>query len=256
MAIIESYRDGDDQIELRMAGQTRRLYRNGVLHSEFNPRQVFTGSVWDLLALPVLFLPEATDLRLLSLGVGGASSLLIASQMREIETVMGVELDTRCLQLAQQHFGVKQQQHWDIRQGDGVAFARQYTGPRFDCIIDDMFTEADGEPVRVQQADQSWLLRLSSLLSERGILVLNFPERFNYHSTARLHEPELQKHFARAFSLQCDNCENYVVVYTKMPISVQEFNQSLAVSLAKLPRQSQQKLKFRFGSLYSFKRCE
>ena len=53
MAVIWSRRDSDVLYQVRGAGSTLRLYTDGVLHTQFNSRRIVTGSVWDLLWLPV-----------------------------------------------------------------------------------------------------------------------------------------------------------------------------------------------------------
>ena len=41
--------------QVRSAGNSRRLYTDGVFHSQYNPNHIITGSVWDLLFLPSQF---------------------------------------------------------------------------------------------------------------------------------------------------------------------------------------------------------
>ena len=55
MAILWQKTVDQNRYEIRTAGKTRRLYTNGVCHSEFNADKIFTGSVWDLLILPAWF---------------------------------------------------------------------------------------------------------------------------------------------------------------------------------------------------------
>ena len=57
--------------EVRRAGRTLRLYANGVQHSEFHPKRLLTGSVWDLLWLPALLHEPSRFRRVLVLGLGG-----------------------------------------------------------------------------------------------------------------------------------------------------------------------------------------
>ena len=55
MAILWQKKIKNTQYEVRSAGQTRRLYTDGVFHSQFNPNRAITGGVWDLLMLPTFF---------------------------------------------------------------------------------------------------------------------------------------------------------------------------------------------------------
>jgi len=45
MAIIWQKNIDGTKYEVRAAGKTRRLYTNGVCHSEFNPDKLVTGSI-------------------------------------------------------------------------------------------------------------------------------------------------------------------------------------------------------------------
>ena len=54
MALIWKTELQGGHYEGRRAGRTLRLYANGVQHSEFHPKRLVTGSVWDLLWLPAL----------------------------------------------------------------------------------------------------------------------------------------------------------------------------------------------------------
>lgn len=59
MAVVWRAERDDVQYEVRSHGKTLRLYANGVQHSEYHPDRLFTGSVWDLLWLPVFFVSLA-----------------------------------------------------------------------------------------------------------------------------------------------------------------------------------------------------
>ena len=52
MALLWERRVEGTLYQVRSAGRTRRLYTNGVFHSQYNPVRPVTGSVWDLLLLP------------------------------------------------------------------------------------------------------------------------------------------------------------------------------------------------------------
>ena len=71
MALLWEKRAGGVCYQVRTAGNTVRLYTNGVLHTQYNPTRLLTGSVWDLLLLGALFVPRERMRRVLLLGVGG-----------------------------------------------------------------------------------------------------------------------------------------------------------------------------------------
>ena len=65
MAVIWSKTTKDTHFEVRRAGRSVRLYSNGVFHSQYNPANPISGTVWDLLLLPAFFRPTGTIRRAL-----------------------------------------------------------------------------------------------------------------------------------------------------------------------------------------------
>ena len=63
--------------QVRSAGNSRRLYTDGVFHSQYNPNHIITGSVWDLLFLPSQFYAKGALKRVLVLGVGGIGNVWV-----------------------------------------------------------------------------------------------------------------------------------------------------------------------------------
>ncbi len=61
---------------MRGAGSSLRLYTDGVLHSQFSPRRVVTGSIWDLLWLGLYFDARPEPSRVLLLGLGAGTVVL------------------------------------------------------------------------------------------------------------------------------------------------------------------------------------
>ncbi|QKQ25565.1 hypothetical protein [Candidatus Reidiella endopervernicosa] len=61
MALLWYRKEGESRYEVRSAGATRRLYTNGVFHSQYNPNRPISGSVWGLLMLPALYYPPWLD---------------------------------------------------------------------------------------------------------------------------------------------------------------------------------------------------
>ena len=71
MAVIWERREDGVLYQVRRQGARMRLFANGVQHSEFHPKRLVTGSVWDLLWLPALLGDPARLRRVLILGLGG-----------------------------------------------------------------------------------------------------------------------------------------------------------------------------------------
>lgn len=212
--------------EVRSAGNSIRLYNNGVFHSQYNPTRPITGSLWDLLMLPAFFYRPGEIRRVLVLGVGGGTVIRLLNRFVAPQEVVGVELDPLHLQIARRYFGVGRKEARLVR-GDAVAWVRDYQGPPFDMIIDDLFGEEEGEPTRAVQADAKWFRQLSRHLSPDGLLVMNFvgPDELNasgYFSNRRLRD-----RFPSLFRLSIPRYENAVAAFLPREASSRQLRNNL-----------------------------
>lgn len=175
MAVIFELQNDDGNYQIRTAGQAIRLYTNGVFHSQWNARRPLSGAVWDLLALPVLYLTaaETRPLRVLVLGVGGGAVIRQLQTLAPRASFVGVELDPVHLRLAREYFGVDErcaQLHCD----NAVGWLKNYQGPRFDYVIDDLFMHRNGEPERAVAVDKSWAAQLRRVTAKDGVIIANY----------------------------------------------------------------------------------
>ncbi len=72
MALIWQKQNHATDYRVVRAGASIRLYRNGVLHSQWNPRQPVKGNLWELFLLSSLG-NEGALKRALVLGLGGGA---------------------------------------------------------------------------------------------------------------------------------------------------------------------------------------
>ena len=187
MAIVwESVRDGV-QYQVRKAGQSLRLYTDGVLHSQYHPARCLTGSVWDLLFLPALALPENKKLDVLVLGVGGGAVMHMVNEFFTVNSVTGIELNPVHIEIAENAFGVSGKP-FNLIEADAVEWVTEYSGRKFDLIIDDLFREEDGEPVKVVAPDNTWFFHLFGMLKPGGVIVMNFVGKKEAMKSAPLHD--------------------------------------------------------------------
>ena len=175
MAVIHSQHSGTTRYEVRSAGHSKRLYTNGVFHSQWNPSRPIAGAVWDLLSLPVLYLPQAETrvLRILLLGVGGGAVLRQLQLLTPSSHLIGIELDPVHLELARDFFDVDKKCA-QLHCADAVQWVRDYRGPTFDLVIDDLFSHQNGEPERAIEMTTRWAASLRRLTSKDGVVVANF----------------------------------------------------------------------------------
>lgn len=247
MAILWRHQDGDTRYEVRSAGNSRRLYSNGVFHSQYNPTQPVTGSIWDLLTLPAFFRPQAVR-RVLLLGVGGGAVIRQLNHFLAPQAIVGVELNPIHLCVARRWFGVAAR-NVSLRQADALQWVESYRGEPFDLIVDDLFGHRDGEPERAVAADGRWFRRLDRLLSPEGLLVFNFGSPAELRASGWFHDPRLQRRYPAAFSLSASQYENAVGAFLRLPATSAGLRRELAAFPALDPARRSCRLNYRIRRL-------
>lgn len=200
--------------EVRSAGRTRRLYTDGVCHSEFNPARLLTGSVWDLLTMSAFFSPPGSVRRVLALGVGGGASLLQLRQLVDPDEIIGIELDAVHLDIARRFFDMEHARI-DLVQDDARQWLDRYRGEPFDLVIDDLFTGARGEPERAVEADADWFRLLVRHLTRRGALAVNFASRAEFRGCGYFTDAGVARRFRSAFTLGSISLDNVVGIFLR-----------------------------------------
>lgn len=213
MAILWSKEQAGTLYEVRTAGNSRRLYTNGVFHSQYNSKAPLTRSVWDLLMLPAFFYPAGTIKRVLVLGVGGGAVIRLLQQFVAPAAITGVELNPVHLYVAKRFF--KLGSDVSLYQADAIEWMHKYKGPGFDMIIDDLYGEQDGEPVRAVEFNHQWMERLLKHLNPNGVLVANFVTNKEFKQCAWFSHAGIQKKVKSAFRLSQPRQENIVGVFLK-----------------------------------------
>jgi len=185
MAVIWQRQTGSGLYEVRSAGNSRRLYKDGVFHSQWNPTRPLSNGVWDLLFLPALFRDPVTIKRVLVLGVGGGAVINTFATLLQPEEIIGVELDPVHIKIAKEHF-LLSQLPVKLHQAEATEWIQGYEGDRFDVVIEDLFTEKQGEPVKAVATGKGWFRKLGKLLRPGGVLVINFegPEQMREAGSA------------------------------------------------------------------------
>ncbi|GMQ89602.1 MAG: hypothetical protein BMS9Abin09_1106 [Gammaproteobacteria bacterium] len=226
MSILWERAESGTLYQVRQAGRSMRLYTNGVLHSQYNPGRPLTGSVWDLLFLPAYFYPPASIHRVLVLGVGGGAVIQQLRQFVQPDTIVGVELNPVHLSVARRFFAVKGK-GVQLIQANAKDWIKQYQGPPFDIIIDDLFGDVDGEPQRAVYAGREWVRSLTSCLSKEGMIISNFESRLELMVSAYLHKNSVSRAFDSAFHLSTSQNYNAVGVFLKKPATTRQLRDRL-----------------------------
>ena len=187
MAIIWQQNKNGKQYQVRSAGRARRLYTDGVLHSAYHPDNPLTGSIWDLLLMPTLFHPVDCFKRVLVLGAGAGSILHLLNRYHMPRRITAIDCDDVHLYVAKKYFGI-QYKNVQLLHTDAIAWVQNYSGEKFDLVIEDLFTEENGLPVRLMHDDVSWLDCLLDMLAENGLLVVNHGDIYEARFS-RMHLP-------------------------------------------------------------------
>jgi spermidine synthase len=246
MSIVWEQVQGGTRYQVRRAGGSVRLYTNGILHSQYNAARPLTGSVWDLLTVPAFLLAPGAVQRVLVLGIGGGAVIQQLRRFVQPHTVVGVELSAVHLAVARRFFGVRGEGVRLVR-ADAVQWLHAYRGAPFDLVVDDLFGDADGEPVRAVAADRHWSALLLRHLAPQGVLVVNFPTREELEASALQNEPRIRARFASAFRFSTAQNDNAVGAFCRASATPRQLRERLRRTPGLDPRRS--RLRYRIRSL-------
>lgn len=216
MAIIWQQEHDGVRYEVRRHGKRLRLLANGVQHSEYHPDKLFTGSVWDLLWLPVFLVEPSRIKRVLVLGLGGGSVVAPLLRFTATEQLVAVDLDPVHVQVAREFFSVE-------RPGvschcmDAREFVAQYQGEPFDLVIEDLFAPSDTSVSRAITADNRWCAELGRLVAPDGLLVMNFGDWREYRDSWAAGDAA-RRGWAERFRLSTPDCHNAVLVFCRRSV--------------------------------------
>jgi len=244
VAIVWQSSTGDDHYQVRTAGKSVRLYKNKVFHSQWNDSRPLSGGVWDLLFLPALFLPADSVRRVLLLGVGGGAVIRQYLSFLSVEQVVGVELDALHLKVAREFFGVNQP-NVELHQADALEWVASYRGPKFDVVIEDLFTEKDGEPVRVAEASKHWFCSLRKLLRSNGALIINFEDPAQLRASGEAYLNTIGKSVDCRYAFTLPTYGNCVGAFLSKEVQPAGLREQLDGLLAGYPRSRASAQRFR-----------
>ncbi|MBI3186673.1 MAG: hypothetical protein HYZ31_02230 [Gammaproteobacteria bacterium] len=224
MALLWQKKTHNTHYEVRTAGNSLRLYTNGVFHSQYHPEKPLTGYVWDLLMLPVFFYPPDSIKRVLVLGVGGGAVFHSLRHFIRPELIVGVELDDVHVKIARRFFELKGR-GIELHTADALHWMQHYVGEKFDLIIDDVFAEQEGQPMQVTTATQNWLATMRKHLSAQGMIVKNFVDQKTLATAIR--QGNIKHGFRSLFVLSGAKDQNQVAVFMRGDAGVHDLRQHI-----------------------------
>ena len=216
MALIwESLIDGN-HYQVRTAGASIRLYKNGVNHSQTNPNRPLSGSIWDLITLPTLHRSIGSIDDVCILGFGAGSVGIQLKDLGVASHIVGIELDPIHLTIAHGFFECSK--GYELISGDAVEWVNGVSDSTlYDVIIDDLYTELNGLPVRCAPMDVQWCEGLCRLLKPGGMLIFNIiePDKIPHFPIFKC--VELRKRFTEVIMYRIDGYENRVIAFSETP---------------------------------------
>lgn len=238
MAIVWSQTIESNHYEVRSAGATLRLYRNGVNHSQWNPNRPLSGCIWDLIALPALYRPKDSIETVLMLGFGAGT---VARKLRELlapKRIVGIELDAIHLSIADGFFECTE--GCELVAADAVEWVREEAADPdaalFDLIIDDLYAEEAAMAVRCAPLDLAWSQQLANLVKPGGMLVFNLIEPGKVRHLPPLVDSTLRKQFPYAKVFHMAGYQNRIVAFSHHPFKTDVFKRQLNAICRRYPR--------------------
>lgn len=232
MIVEELERDGT-RYSVRAHGGSTRLYTNGVFHSQWNAARPFAGGVWDCLSLPALYREPASVRRVLVLGVGGGAVLRQLALLLPAMRATGVELDGVHLELARRHFGLdaldgRASFEIELVQADAVRWVADVdVDGDFDLIVDDLYGDAGGRPVRAVPLELDWVRTLVERLAPEGLYVANAVEPREAKRAVPVFADAGLRHGAHWSQAAWDNV---ITVCSREPLHSREWSRRLDAS--------------------------
>ncbi len=235
MTLLWERTENDTHYSVRRSGGSIRLYTNRVFHSQWNPKIPFAGGIWDCLSLPALHRQPGEIKRVLLLGVGGGAVIKQLQQLDDFSCIVAVEIDQLHLEIAQRWFDVSASAV-SLVHDDAIDWIRQYEGPAFDLIIDDLFGHDAGEPMRACALDIQWLENIRHRLTPSGILVTNCIGSAELLNAL----PEIgAAGFQSGYRWHLPNYENVIGVFSDAPIHARQWSRHLEASALSVKSQRQ-----------------
>ena len=207
MTVLFEVKKAGKHYEVRQAGASLRLYTNGAFHSQWNKTHVFGGAVWDLLSLPILLRAKPTN-HILMLGVGGGASLNQLRFLLPNVELTGVDIDAVHLGIAKDYFGVDHPRTRLLCQ-DALAFVDQNQA-KFDVVIDDLYSDARGDPVHPAKNESDWTERTLSLLLADGLLIKNHLDAPSARRWLSMHRRLMKRTFTNGLTFRASGYSNVV----------------------------------------------
>lgn len=248
MAILWQQERNGSHYEVRAAGRTRRLYTDGIFHSQFNPAEPITGAVWDLLMLPAFFFPPNSIRDVLLLGVGGGAVIRQLQAFVRPRRITGVDIDGMHLDIAARFFDVGGEDV-ELIEANAIEWISDAGQQQYDLVIDDLFGRGPEGPMRPIKPRKAWCESLASCLRPGGAIVMNCLRPRDLHTSGFARDKQLMKRFPGQFLLRSPVDENAVGAFLPFKANARELRNNLKAVPGLNPSRSNSRLRFEISRL-------
>jgi spermidine synthase len=229
MATIWRHDSAEKHYKVTQAGQSLRLYRDNVCHSQWNPNNPFSGHLWNLFCLSVFNQPVKN---ICVLGVGGGSVINTLSMLFPSANIVGVDLDELHLYIAKNFFGVSK--HCNLIHADAEQWLKTQKGKIYDLIVDDIFSEATQVPFRSVNSDVRWFQKLFSILKPNGTLVANFADKKDWRKARQYLAQVKHVNTYQCGVAQHIQCENQIIHLSQRDMSARQLRYQMKAAQHKV----------------------
>lgn len=207
-------------VEVHQGRRGRSLRIDGTHASLYRPGRIATGSVWDALAAPLLWLPASRRRRVLVLGLGGGSAARLVRAVAPAARIVGVEQSAEVIRAARRWFELDSLDV-EVVHDD----ARRYLSRcrrSFDVVIEDVFIGSARTVRKPQWMLDTGLASAARRLAPGGLLVVNTLDETS--AVARI----LRERFPSLLRIEVEDFDNLVLVAGPRALSGRGLRQAAA----------------------------
>jgi spermidine synthase len=172
-----------------------------------------------LITLPTLHRPfnSLKDVLILGFGAGAVGRQIL--ELLRPERIVGIEMDPIHLSIADGFFECSG--GCDLIAGDAVEWVHEsHEKASYDVIIDDLYAEEDGIPLRCVPMDTEWCQSLAGLLKPGGMLIFNMIEPEKIKHLPIFKSTKLKKRFTETVMYRINGYENRIIAFSDAPFDL------------------------------------
>lgn len=162
---------GPTRVRVETSRRGRSLRIDGTFASFYEPGQPTTGSVWDGLVAPLLWIPRPKRRSVLILGLGGGSAARLARTLAPRARIVGVERSAEVIRAARRWFDLDALGIEVIRADARYFLSRSRR--QFDLVIEDVFVGSARDVHKPAWLLEGGLAAAARRLRRGGLLVCN-----------------------------------------------------------------------------------